>query len=63
MRRTVKTGRDVVAALLGAEEFGFIPHPSSVRLYYDESMSFKHVQLVLLLKIRVEKNFKEPRTH
>jgi glutamate synthase domain-containing protein 2 len=43
MRRTIKKGRDVaVAALLGAEEFGFATAPL-VASGYDESMSFKHM--------------------
>jgi glutamate synthase (ferredoxin) len=47
-----------VAALLGAEEFGFALHLSSVRLYYDESLSFKHMSSWYCYKIRIEKNFK-----
>jgi glutamate synthase (ferredoxin) len=63
MRRTIKTGRDVaVAALLG--EFGFARTSSSVRLYYDESMSFKHMpSWYCYSRSELRKNFKGTPEH
>jgi glutamate synthase domain-containing protein 2 len=65
MRRTIKTGRDVaVAALLGAEEFGFATTSSSVRLYMMRACHLNTCPVGIALKIGVEKEFqRNSRTH
>jgi glutamate synthase (ferredoxin) len=61
MRRTIKTGRDVaVAALLGAEEFGFATAPLVASGCIDESMSFKHMPSWYCLKIELRRISKDP---